>query len=72
MESILSENSSESNLLKIGFNNKLSLSLDSGFSSGERIYQFFREKTIKYPSNIHFDELEIPFRAVTTNLLTGT
>ena len=40
MESILSENSSESNLFKIGFNNKLSLSLDSGFSSGERIYQF--------------------------------
>ena len=32
---------------------------------------FFKEKTIKYPSNIHFNELQIPFRAVATNLLNG-
>lgn len=70
MESILSENSVDSNLFKIGFNNKLSLSMDSGFTSGERIYQFFKEITIKYPSNISFDDLEIPFRAVATDLLT--
>ena len=30
-----------------------------------------KEKTIKYPSNIHFNELQIPFRAVATNLLNG-
>lgn len=71
MEAVLSENSIDSNLFKIGFDNKFSLSMDSGFTSGERIYQFFKEKTIKYPSNIHFDNLKIPFRAVATNLLTG-
>ena len=71
MEAVLSENSIDSNLFKIGFDNKFSLSMDSGFTNGERIYQFFKEKTIKYPSNIHFDNLKIPFRAVATNLLTG-
>ena len=71
VESILSEHSIDSNLFRIGFDNKFSLSMDSGFTSGERIYQFFKEKTIKYPSNIHFNELEIPFRAVATNLLNG-
>ena len=71
VESILSEHSVDSNLVKIGFDKSFSLSMDSGFASGERIYQFFKEKTLKYPSNIHFDDLEIPFRAVATNLLTG-
>ena len=48
VESILSEHSIDSNLFRIGFDNKFSLSMDSGFTSGERIYQFFKEKTIKY------------------------
>ena len=61
MEAVLSENSIDSNLFKIGFDNKFSLSMDSGFTNGERIYQFFKEKTIKYPSNIHFDNSKAYF-----------
>ena len=42
-----------------------------GISSGQQVYQLFRNMTLKYPSNISFNQLAIPFRAIATDAQTG-
>ena len=70
-EHILGEHSVFENPLVINFNTKFKMHLGKGLSSGQNVYQLFKEKTIKYPSDMNFDDFPIPFRAVATNMLTG-
>ena len=49
----------------------LPLHMGAGLLSGQHAYELFKQLTLKLPSNISFDDLPIPFRAVTTNLISG-
>jgi len=42
-----------------------------GITSGQKAYQMLKQLTYKYPSNLDFDNLPIPFRAVGTDMITG-
>ena len=64
-EFFLKEHSSYSSIFQIGSPNS------GGIASGQSIYELFRRLTIRFPSNLNFDNLQIPFRAITVNLLTG-
>ncbi len=47
------------------------LKLPGGLSSMQGLKQFYREILVNVPNDANFDELEIPFRAVATDLHTG-
>jgi len=70
-ESVYGIHGKTENLVALNFDDHLSLRLGSAVSNGQLAYQLFRKMLIKYPSNKSFDELEIPFRAVATDMLTG-
>ena len=70
-EDMLEDHSLNSNLLSIALGTDFSLKLGKGISNGQRVYQLMKDATIKYPSNINFDHLETPFRALATDTLTG-
>lgn len=70
-ESVYGKHGSDKNLLGLNFDDAFSLKLGTAVSNGQLAYQLFRKMLIKYPSNKSFDELQIPFRAVATDLLTG-
>ena len=44
---------------------------DKGYSTGQRVYEFFKSLTVKIPSYINFDDLSIPFRAGTVEVPSG-
>ena len=70
-EETLEKYSLNNNLMALNFGMDLSLKLGTGLSSGQNVYQLLKNMTLKYPSDISFDELNIPFRAVVTDMLTG-
>lgn len=70
-EDMLEDHSLNSNLLNITLGTDFSLKLGKGISNGQRVYQIMKDATLKYPSNIDFNDLETPFRAVATDTLTG-
>jgi NTE family protein len=49
----------------------LSLGMGNGVLTGQNAYELFKKLTIRLPSNLNFDDLPVPFRAVTTNLIKG-
>ena len=70
-ENLLGPHSKYALPLSIKFDYNFNLSLGRGISSGQQVYQLFRSLTLKYPSNIDFDSLAIPFRAIATDATTG-
>lgn len=70
-EETLEEHSINANLFSLNMGMDFSLKLGSGLSNGQNVYQLLKNMTLKYPSNVKFDELNIPFRAVVTDMLTG-
>ncbi len=70
-ENQLGTHSIYANSAVINFDKKFKMKMGKGISSGQNVYQLFKSKTLKYPSDISFDELPVPFRAVTCNMLTG-
>lgn len=70
-ENTLGEYSLNNNLLSLNFGLDLSMKLGTGLSGGQNVYQLLKNLTLKYPSNINFNDLNIPFRAVVTDMLTG-
>lgn len=70
-ESVLGEHSLLANPVNINFADDLTLKLGKGLSGGQKCYQMLRNYTVKYPSNLNFDDLQIPFRAVVTDIQTG-
>ena len=70
-EKILDEHSLFRNILSADFDLSLKLDLGKGLSNGQNIYTRLKEMTLKYPSNLDFNDLHIPFRAIVTNMLTG-
>ncbi|MCR5764601.1 MAG: patatin-like phospholipase family protein, partial [Treponema sp.] len=70
-ESVLGKHSIYNNILNLTLGLDMSLKLGKGLSNGQNVYQLFKSFTLKYPSNIDFDNLIIPFRTVTTDMLTG-
>jgi len=55
----------------ISMGTDFSLELGTGLSNGQNVYKLLRSLLIKYPSDMSFDDLYIPFRAVATDMLTG-
>lgn len=70
-ENTLGNHSLNSNVFSLNFGTDFSLKLGTGLSNGQHVYQVLKNLTLKYPSNQDFNELQIPFRAVVTNMLTG-
>ena len=70
-EAVLGKHSIYNNILNLTLGLDMSLKLGKGLSNGQNVYQLFKSFTLKYPSNIDFDNLIIPFRTVTTDMLTG-
>ena len=70
-EDTLGEYSLNNNLVSLNFGLDLSLKLGTGLSGGQNVYQLLKNLTLKYPSDISFNDLNIPFRAVVTDMLTG-
>ena len=70
-ESTLGEYSLNNNLIALNFGLDLSMKLGTGLSGGQNVYQLLKNMTLKYPSGISFNDLNIPFRAVVTDMLTG-
>ena len=70
-ESILGSHSLYNNMINLTFNLDMSLNLGKGVSNGQNVYQMLKKLTLKYPSNMDFDNLYIPFRPVTTDMLNG-
>ena len=70
-ESILGDRSLFSNPLSINLGLDFSLQLGDSIATGQNVYDLFRKLTIKYPSNMNFDSLPIPFRAMVTNIESG-
>ncbi|MCK9170783.1 MAG: patatin-like phospholipase family protein [Treponema sp.] len=48
-----------------------SLGMGNGVLTGQNVYELFKKLTIRLPSNLNFDDLPVPFRAVATNLIKG-
>ncbi|OJF77290.1 MAG: hypothetical protein BKP49_02135 [Treponema sp. CETP13] len=55
----------------INSDNKISLQMGSSLLTGQNAYVMLKQNTIRIPSNIDFNTLPIPFRAVAVNLITG-
>lgn len=55
----------------INMGTDFSLNMGTGLSNGQNVYQLLRSLLLKYPTDISFDNLPIPFRAVATDMLTG-
>lgn len=70
-EQSLDSHSVLSTPLAIGLRTDLSLQMGTGLLSGQKAYELLKEKTLKYPSYLDFDDLPIAFRAVTVDLFTG-
>ncbi len=70
-ESLLGDHSKYALPLTATFDYGFNLRLGEGISSGQQIYQVLRKLTLKYPSNMSFDQLAIPFRAIATDATTG-
>lgn len=70
-EKILDEHSIFRNILSADFSLSMKLDLGKGISNGQNIYTLLKELTLKYPSNLDFNDLHIPFRAVVTDMLSG-
>lgn len=70
-EAILKKHSIYNNMVNLTLGLDMSLKLGKGLSNGQNVYQLFKSFTLKYPSNMDFDNLIIPFRTVTTDMLTG-
>lgn len=70
-ENLLEDHSKYALPLTATFNYNFNLRLGEGISSGQQIYQLLRKLTLKYPSDISFDQLAIPFRAIATDAVTG-
>ena len=65
------EHSYHANAVSLSFDENFKLKLGSGLSSGQKVYEKLRKFTLKFPSDMDFNELPIPFRCVATNLMTG-
>lgn len=70
-EGIYGTHGAQTNILAANFSSNFRMALGKGLSNGQNVYELFKEKTIKYPSDMSFDDLPIPFRAVATDMLTG-
>ena len=73
-EQVLGEHSTLNAPLRIQFGSmgqSFSLGMGNGVLTGQNAYELFKELTIRLPSNLNFDDLPVPFRAVTTNLIKG-
>lgn len=57
--------------LTISFGTDFSLKLGKGISKGQNAYEIIRSLLLKIPSDIHFNDLHIPFRAVATDMNSG-
>ncbi len=57
--------------VSVKFGDNFALQMGSGFLTGQKIYELFKGFLLDYPSDLDFDRLPIPFRAVATELLTG-
>ena len=70
-ENTLGYHSLFENLITLNLGLDLSLKLGKGVSNGQRIYELIKERTLKYPSDMDFNNLPVPFRAVVCDMLTG-
>ena len=73
-EQILGEHSTLNapvNIQFVSMGRSFSLGRGNGVLTGQNAYELFKELTIRLPSNLNFDDLPVPFRAVTTNLIKG-
>lgn len=70
-ESILGNHSLYNNLINLTLGLDMSLKLGKGLSNGQNVYQMLKNFTLKYPSNIDFNDLTIPFKTVATDMLNG-
>lgn len=57
--------------IEISLGKNLSVSMGKGVFTGQYVFETIKKMLVKIPSNINFDDLEIPFRAVAVDLLTG-
>jgi NTE family protein len=71
LERELGSRSLDANPLNIQLNQNFSLELGKGLSTGQEAYKLFKGLTARIPSYMDFDDLPIPFRAATVELLTG-
>lgn len=70
-ESILGNHSLYNNLVHINLGLDMSLKLGKGLSNGQNVYELFKSFVLKYPSDLEFSQLKIPFKTVATDMLSG-
>ncbi|NLM01692.1 MAG: patatin-like phospholipase family protein [Treponema sp.] len=70
-ETMFGEREKEANPVTLKFDENFSLQLGAGICYGQKIYELFKRRTIKIPSYTSFNNFQIPFRAVVTDLIAG-
>lgn len=70
-EQFYEEHGYKNNLFPVRTGLDAKLQIGKGITNGQKAYQMLKELTLKYPSNLDFDKLPIPFRAIATDMITG-
>ena len=70
-ESVYGIHGNNQNPLAVDFGKNLSIKLGKGISNGQNVYELFKSLSLKIPSDMDFNDLHIPFRSVTVDMLTG-
>ncbi len=70
-ERIYREHGLEQNFIPLDFSLSSGLNMGMGISNGQNALQMLKNLTVKFPSDIDFDSLPVPFRAVATDMITG-
>lgn len=57
--------------LKVTIDDKFKLSMGTGVFTGQHVFDTIKSLLVKIPTNIDFDSLPIPFRAVAADIMAG-
>lgn len=70
-EKLYKDHGSQTNLFPLPIGMDGMPQLGKGLTNGQKAYQMLKELTLKYSSDIDFDDLPIPFRCVATDMISG-
>lgn len=70
-EQLYEEHGIKQNLLPIKVGTDGYLQVGKAVLNGQKAYEMLKTLSAKIPSNINFDDLDIPFRCVATDMVTG-
>lgn len=70
-EFLYNQHGIKQNLLPLRAGTDAQFQIGKGVSNGQMAYEMIKNLVLNYPSNLDFDTLPIPFRAMATNMYSG-